>query len=114
MGFTHLDKGVVIAGYTPRVLSEEEIINLNHRIRELLGMGSTSNKDVKQLLRKLVAKGWRIEQAKRNAHYKAYPPKGKGFITISESPSCAYWLKNCLGDIKRLEKANNITDKVGN
>lgn len=67
-------------------------------------------RDVAQLIKVIEKAGWRVEQCKGSNHYKAFPPNGtEGFVTISSSPSCKHWRSNCIGDIRRIAKANGLT-----
>jgi len=62
-------------------------------------------KEIKKLLKELRWNGWEIKKGK--THFKCYHPKG-GFVSISATPSDPWAYKNILGDIKRLEKANEL------
>lgn len=66
-------------------------------------MANRHKKDAKNLVKRLMKAGWRVEKT-NNGHFQAFHPSGTGIVTVSGSPSCDYWLKNALGDIKRLDK----------
>jgi predicted transcriptional regulator len=73
------------------------------------------NKDVKKLLKSLEARGLRIEQSRRRAHFKVYDGD-RYIVTISASPSDHRWMMNvqktlaAAGFVKRQDK-NSITSK---
>lgn len=60
-------------------------------------------KEVIKLIRKLRKLGWKVVIG-GSKHYKCFHPSGEGMVVISSSPSCDYWKKNAIGDLKRIDK----------
>ena len=58
------------------------------------------NKDVKQLIKKLERLGWRVDRS--STHPKAYCPCGEHMWSLPSTPRGGRWLKNLIGDLKRL------------
>jgi hypothetical protein len=57
------------------------------------------SKEVKELLAKLQAQGWRIEEGK---HYKAFPPDlTKPMVPIPKTPSDHRSLRNTIAQLRR-------------
>lgn len=58
-----------------------------------------ATKEVRELLRKLVDQGWRIEEGR---HYRAYPPdKAYSPVVISRTPSDHRSLKNAIAELRK-------------
>ena len=55
---------------------------------------------MKQLIEKLVAQGWRVEE--RAKHYRAYPPDpSQPFVTLPKTPSDRRWLQNARSQLRK-------------
>ena len=59
-----------------------------------------ASKEVKQLLRKVEAQGWRVVPTK-SGHFWAYAPNGRDKVLIPGTPSDRRGLRNTIADLKR-------------
>lgn len=58
--------------------------------------------DLKAIRKELVAQGWRLEDARRGGHTKAFPPdKSMPMVTLPSTPGGGRWLQNLLSQLRR-------------
>lgn len=66
-----------------------------------------SARDVRDFLDECVARGWKVDGARR--HWRLIPPSGKGAVFMSRTPSDHRWRQNAAALIRRFEKAEGAT-----
>ena len=59
-----------------------------------------ATKEVRELLAKLKAQGWRVEPTKRG-HFAAYAPSGRGIVHIAGTPGDVRSLKKTVSQLRR-------------
>lgn len=56
---------------------------------------------MKDIVKQLLAQGWRVEMCSRTHHMKCYPPNGQSMVTIPATQGNARGLANCKAELRR-------------
>lgn len=59
------------------------------------------HKEVREIAAKLREQGWRIEEARRGGHAKAFSPDGVTIVVLPGTPGGGRWKQNLISDLKK-------------
>jgi hypothetical protein len=60
-----------------------------------------ANKEIREITHKLIEQGWRIEEAKRGGHAKAFSPDGQTIVALPSTPGGGRWKQNLIAQLRR-------------
>lgn len=62
----------------------------------------SQKKDTKDIIRQLEAQGWTVKLTRRNSHWKAMAPDGKGMVFFPGTPGGARSLANTKAELRKI------------
>jgi hypothetical protein len=59
------------------------------------------DKEIREIVRKLIRQGWRVEWAPKRQHGMAYSPDGVTIVVLPSTPGGGRWKQNLLTALRR-------------